>query len=233
MLKVFYLVAILFSTQVLAQLYTPSSDSITEAEAKALFAEFKVENEKMEERSECFERAHMWSLRAERLHGIKMEKVFLFFTYKFQMKHRVTSRMGRAFTWWFHVAPAVRVNGELVVMDATFNDEYMSVNDWARSLMKDPEDCLEMLDRNEYALDRNSTQGYANVSNAYSQCYYIASPRFFYQPVEMGFREASGGVMQVVEPLETPTEWRPFTFNWGLNSYKRSERKEARKILGF
>ncbi|MCE3013811.1 MAG: hypothetical protein LW878_12165 [Proteobacteria bacterium] len=232
-MKLIYLCLLALSTQAFAQLYSPSSSDISEAEAQNLFEVLKNENARMDEKSECHERAHMWALRAGNKHQIKMEKVYLFFTYKFQMRHRVTSRFGRPFTWWFHVAPAVRVNGELMVMDATFTDKPETVNNWARSLMKEPEDCVEMENREQYAEDRNISEGYRRTNLTKNQCYYIAAPRFFYQPLEMGFAELNGGVMHVNDPLPEPTEWRQNTFFWGLNSYKRSERRAVRQEIGF
>ena len=68
-----------------AQLYPLSSSDLTPEAAQSLFKDLKKENAKMDEYSECFERAHMWSLRAEKVHQVTMEKVYLYFTYKFQM----------------------------------------------------------------------------------------------------------------------------------------------------
>lgn len=217
-----------------AQLYPSSSQEITEEEAQELFRDLKNENAKMDKYSECFERAHMWALRAERVHQVNMEKVYLFFTYKFNMQHRVTSRWGTAFTWWFHVAPAVRVNGELWVMDATFTDKAMPLQQWAGSLMKTPETCEELNEPNEYVMDRNSTQGYRNVGNAKSQCYFTTAPKYFYQPIEIGFREGNKAMMEYNSPLMTPTEWRSNTLNWALKAYKGSRnQREARQALGI
>lgn len=216
-----------------AQLYPSTSQEITETEAQELFKALDVEDAKMGLTSECFQRAHMWALRAERLHNVTMEKVYLFFTYKFNMKHRVNSRWGRPITWWFHVAPAVRVNGELWVMDATFTDRAMPLQNWAQSLMREPEVCQPLNDPSEYVADRNSTQGYRNVSAAKNQCYFTTAPRFFFQPVEIGFREGRNG-MEFVTPLPTPADWNPQTWFWALNSYSgRSNQKAARRELGF
>lgn len=232
-MKVFCLILILLSTQAMAQLYSPSSSDISESEAESLFEVLKKENDRMDQKSECFERAHMWAPRAEKNHDIKMEKVYLFFTYKFQMRHRVTSRFGRPFAWWFHVAPAVRVNGELMVMDATFTDKPETVNNWARSLMKEPEDCVEMQSREQYAEDRNISEGYRRTDLTKNQCYFITAPRFFYQPNEMGFSEASGGVMQIGEVKPEAVDWLPYTFFWALDSYKRNQRRAVRQEIGF
>ncbi len=215
-----------------AQLYPSSSQDISEEEAQMLFSDLKNENAKMEEKSECFERAHMWALRAERVHQITMEKVYLFFTYKFQMKHVVTGGFfNRPFTWWFHVAPAVRVNGELWVMDATFTDKAMPLQEWTGSLMKNPEVCQELNEPQDYVIDRNSTNVYRNVENAKHQCYFTTAPKSVYMPLEIGFYEDKG--MKYRTPTEPSTDWRPATFNWALQSYKRKHQKAARQALGF
>jgi hypothetical protein len=232
-MKIIYLVLLGLSCNLYAQLYTPSASEMGQQEAQELFKKLQNENKRMDEKSECFQRAHMWALRAEREDKIIMEKVFLLFTYKFQMFHRVTSRLGRPFTWWFHVAPAVRVNGELVVMDPTFVDSPVSVNDWARSLMKEPEDCLELHDKDDYVKDRNITQGYKYPERAQSQCYYVSTSRFIYQPWELGFREINNGMMKLETPPEQPLSWAVNTLFWGLNSYRRYERSAVRQELGF
>jgi len=227
------LILLMLSSQVLAQLYTPTASELTESEAQALFKELDTEDAKMDKFSECFERAHMWALKAEKQHQVTMEKVYLYFTYKFQMRHRVTSRWGRAFTWWFHVAPAVRVNGELWVMDATFTDRAMPVTEWAASLMKDPEVCEELSDPQVYVDERNVSQGYRHVDRVQKQCYFVATPRYFYQPLETGFREINGGQMSYQAPAQVPADWNPATWFWALNSYESKFRKEARRALGF
>lgn len=227
------ILAFILSFSAQAQLFTPSAQDISPEEAQSLFRDLKNENAKMDEFSECFERAHLWSLRAEKVHGIAMEKVYLYFTYKFQMRHRVTTRWGRAFTWWFHVAPAVRVNGELWVMDATFTDRAMPLQEWAGSLMKEPEACVEITDPNEYAEERNASVGYRHVDRVRNQCYYTAAPRYFYQPLEIGYREARGGGMNYTAPTEVPSAWNPATWSWALPAYKSEHRRSARKELGF
>lgn len=227
------ILAFILSFGAQAQLFTPSAQDLSPEEAQSLFSDLKNEDAKMDEFSECFERAHLWSLRAEKVHGITMEKVYLYFTYKFQMRHRVTTRWGRAFTWWFHVAPAVRVNGELWVMDATFTDRAMPLQEWAGSLMKEPETCVEITDPLEYVEERNASQGYRHVDRVRNQCYYTAAPRFFFQPLEIGYREARGGVMNYTAPTVVPSEWNPATWNWALPAYKSEHRRAARKELGF
>ncbi|MBY0516309.1 MAG: hypothetical protein K2P81_05340 [Bacteriovoracaceae bacterium] len=227
------LAALMLSLSSWAQIYPSTSDNISEEKAQEMFKDIEAEDKKMGEHSECFQRAHMWALRAEKLHQVAMEKVYLFFTYKFNMRHRVTSRWGRPIVWWFHVAPAVRVNGELWVMDATFTDRAMPLQEWAGSLMQEPEACQPINDPQDYVNDRNSSNGYRNLSNVKNQCYYTTAPRFFYQPVEIGFMEDDER-MRYVTPMATPAHWNPSTWFWALSSYDgRKNQKSARQALGF
>jgi hypothetical protein len=222
MLRHLFFVAVFVSNLAHAQ-GLPFASEVTQEEADIIFQELKKENEKMETHSECFQRAHMWSLRLDRLKEIKTEKVFLFFTRKFEMQRKVTSRWGRPIIWWFHVAPAVRVNGELVVMDATFSQKAESVQDWAKSLMKNPEECVELVNVDDYVQDRNSSGN--------QQCYYTSTPQYTYAPVDLGLSEVKGKMTSSAP--KTIEDWLPHTLNWALESYSRSYRKEVRNTLKF
>lgn len=220
-----------FTTLSWGQMFSPSASELTEAEAQDLFKLLKVENEKMDENSECFERAHMWSRAADRVHNIETEKVFVFFTKKFQMKHQLT-RWGQPLIWWFHVAPAVRVNGELFVLDATFTNKAMPIQTWAKSLMFNPAECVELNDFQTYVDDRNITQGYRYPERAKEQCYYTSTPRFVYGPMEMGVKETKNG-MVYTPAKELPTTWNDTSLGWALKAYKTKYRKDARKELSL
>ena len=216
-----------------AQLYESTSQEVTAEEAQQLFTVLKQENSRMDKYSECFQRAHMWALRAERKHDIVMEKVFLFFTRKFSMRHRVTNwwPFSQPFTWWFHVAPAVRVDGELWVMDATFTESAMPLQEWAGSLMKTPELCVPLNNPQDYVVDRNTPLMTATDTDI-PQCYYTTAPRFLYQPLELGFVDDGG--MQYKEPAAPPTDWESFKLRWALEAYKGSSvRKTVRQELAI
>jgi hypothetical protein len=214
-----------------AQLYPRSASEVSEATAQELFRRLKIENGMMSPYSECFQRAHLWAHQAERDMGIITEKVFVYFTYKFEMRHRVTTRWGRAFAWWFHVAPAVRVNGELWVLDATFTDRAMPMQQWAMSLQKNPEECQVMQTREEYANDRNATNGYRNRHLARETCYLTNAPRFLYQPLNMGLYEENL-LMHVRPEMMNPTVWSNQTLRWSLDAYSnRDRRNQVRRIM--
>lgn len=224
MKKLLLCLALTVSAQSWAQIYTPTASEVTQEEANNLFKILKAEDDKMKEHSECFERAHMWSMRADRVHRIKTEKAFLFFTRKFDMAHNVTTWYGKAFRWWFHVAPAVRVNGELIVMDATFSDKAQTVQEWAQSLMKDPEVCQELINYNDFVTDRNTRGEF--------QCYYMSTPQYVYGPMDMGLVDQ--GLETVYTPGRVfPNKWQENHANWAVKAYQSKYRKDVKRDLRF
>lgn len=223
MKKILMTLALVMTTQAWGQMYTPSASEVSEKQAQDLFTIFKEEDMKMKERSECFDRAYMWSMRADRVHKIKTEKVFLFFTRKFEMAKRVTTWYGKPFKWWFHVAPAVRVNGELKVLDATFTEKPETVQGWADNLMKDPEPCIELTNFEDFVVDRNKT--------AQFQCYYMSAPQYVYGPLEMGLRDE--GSVTYTPGKQLIGRWTEAAADWSVKAYGARYRKEVRKALRF
>lgn len=219
-----------------AQLYTPNPSNITPEKAQELFTLFQGDyKQNMSTKSECFQRAHLWSHQAERESRVEMSKVYVFFTYKFSMRHRVTSRWGTPFTWWFHVAPAVRVNGELWVLDATFTDRAMPLQDWAKSLQAEEgqEECAELHDLKDYVDDRNISNGYQNLAAVRETCYYTHAPKFVFQPANVGLVEDRKGNMGQIDPY-TPERWDRRFLSWALSAYSNSARRsEVKRAMGL
>ncbi len=211
-----------------------AASDVTEEEAQELFRRLQLDHRYMGQFSECFQRAHLWSHLLERQSNIVTNKAFLFFTYKFQMRHRVVGRTGRPFTWWFHVAPTVRVNGELWALDATFTDRAMPVQEWATSLMRNPEECVEtpINQLRNYVDDRNVTEGYRHVSRAREQCYLVNTSRFVYQPLNLGLFERDR-LMRLQAPHNL-TGWTNNYLTWALNAYTNRQHREAtRRAMGL
>ena len=209
--------------------------NLTPEEAQDLFRQFKAENEKMKDQSECFDRANVWSYLAERA-GINTEKTFVFFTYKFQMEHTVRGRRvlfwgGNAFTWWFHVAPTVNVNGELWALDATFADRAMPAQEWMMSLQKNPEECVEMTSRALYVTDRNRRGDAVQET-----CYHTNVSKFIYNPFAIGLGERNGMMQEDLRYVENPaptTSNRTY-LNWSTNAYKSSsDRRRVKRLMGL
>lgn len=223
MKKILLSMVLLMTSQSWAQMYTPTASEVTPRQLQELFATFKEEDMKMKERSECFDRAYMWSMRADRVHKIKTEKVFLFFTRKFRMAKLVTTWYGKPFAWWFHVAPAVRVNGELMVLDATFSEKPETVQEWAGSLMRKPEPCQELTKLEDYVVARNGESEF--------QCFYTSTPQYVYGPLEMGLQDL--GDMSFTPGKVIMNRWTEAAANWSVKAYARKYRKAVKKALRF
>lgn len=104
--------------------------------ASAAQALFNAERE-LKHKSQCYERAHVWSREFEINRSVKSMKVFMFFTERF--RHRFTRKAWgglwtRPYKWWFHVAPYVYVDGQEgiqeFVLDREFLPQAVTMNDW-------------------------------------------------------------------------------------------------------
>lgn len=229
------LVLCFVSATAFAQLSTLNASHLTPEEAQELFQRFKADNEKMSQHSECFDRANLWSHLAERA-GVTTDKAFVFFTYKFEMEHVVRGRRvllwgGNAFSWWFHVAPTVMVNGELWALDATFSDRAMPVQEWMMSLQKNPEECVEMVDRTSFVTDRNR-----RGDQIQETCYYTNVSKYIYNPFAIGLNEVRGVMQEDLRYVEdpAPTTWNRTYLKWSLGAYKdKKHRKAVKQIMGL
>lgn len=69
-------------------------------------------NRNYKSKSQCYERAHIWSYQLYQNNNLNTAKVFIFFTNKY--KREINGQ------WWFHVAPAINLNYKLHVLDPEF-----------------------------------------------------------------------------------------------------------------
>lgn len=83
---------------------------------------FKQMHRNKRNSSECYERAHVWSFQMLKNHNINSQKVFIYFTRKYNREI-----FGQ---WWFHVAPAVNLNNELYLLDPEFISKAVPFEAW-------------------------------------------------------------------------------------------------------
>lgn len=144
--------------------------------------------------SECYQRAHLWSLEMRQMANIKSQKVFLFFTDKY--------RRNTGFDWWFHVAPFVLVNGKEMVMDPYFFKEPIDMQNWTNYFMPSHPKCATVATYQEYEKRSNS-----------EDCILRKLPQFYYQPLDIENRDAGGLPItdwidyQVIASYETLLPW--------------------------
>lgn len=131
-------------------------------------------NDGDKKRSECFKRAHMWAYDMWSKMDIQSEKLFIFFTQRFQMIDE--------YDWWFHVAPLVNIAGEDYVMDGTFFQKPTPIQEWKSFFMMSKERNCPIVEK---------YQDYEK--NQWSKlCYLMKVPMYMFRPVDIQSRDVKG-----------------------------------------
>lgn len=86
---------------------------------------FKTLNDagRRQRKSQCFNRAYVWSKHMYKRHGVKSLKVLIYYS-------RMYRKNIRGSKWWFHIAPVVKAGGELYAMDREFRRKPETIKDW-------------------------------------------------------------------------------------------------------
>jgi len=133
-------------------------------------------NPYIKRKSECSDRAHVWSFDEFQKTGTKSQKAFLMLTNAYIVRNR--------YKWWFHVAPLyTTTSGQKIVMDYQFLDRPVTFTEWKNHLVFSKRDCVadfRFLDYNEAA---DQTQ----------DCYTKHEPMYYYIPGDIGNFESGRG----------------------------------------
>ena len=125
-------------------------------------------------RSQCFKRAHMWSYDMWSKLGVKSQKIFVFYTKRFQILDE--------YDWWFHVAPLVTVAGEDYVMDGTFMSKPVTVKEWKEYFLKtDKITCPEISRYQQF-----------ESSHWTRLCFLMKVPMYHFRPLDIENRDKRG-----------------------------------------
>lgn len=127
---------------------------------------FKTQQNRTRRRSQCYNRAHVWSYEMSK-RNVNSGKIWLFFTSRYIKEYK--------YKWWFHVAPYVKVAGEAedIVMDRKFTRNPAPLSVWKNVFMKNKADCTTV----EYYSDYRN-----NHFNGRKFCYIIKSSMYYWQP---------------------------------------------------
>lgn len=125
--------------------------------------------------SQCFNRAMIWSYEWWRLHSLRSNKLFIFFTRTYIRRYN--------FEWWFHIAPLVHVmdNGKVVerMMDIKYSRGPLDIRQWTDLFMKNNSPCNIITKFSDYA------------DNPYTgDCYIQRNNMYMYQPADLQMEEA-------------------------------------------
>ena len=114
-------------------------------------------------RSECTDRAHIWSFDEYKRSGISTMKAFIFFTASYINKNN--------FKWWFHVAPMIKVqeNGKIVdrILDYQFMDRPVTVKEWTDMQVHSKRDCKVTTKFSEYDVNPQTEDCYMIYESMY------------------------------------------------------------------
>jgi hypothetical protein len=125
-------------------------------------------------RSQCFKRAHMWAFDMWSKMGITSQKIFMFYTDRYQIVDE--------FDWWFHVAPLVSANGVDYVLDGTFMDKPVTVKEWTDYFMRTSKINCPAITKYQQFEDNQWTK----------LCYTMKAPMYYFRPLDLEMRDKKG-----------------------------------------
>jgi len=127
------------------------------------FQLFLTQNKKTRGRSQCYNRAHVWTY--ELSDRINAGKVFLFFTRRYIREFR--------YRWWFHVSPYTKVLGESeeIILDREFLKAPLRITDWKNIFMANQAHCPSVDLYTDYRQNQFS-----------HYCYFIKASMYYWQP---------------------------------------------------
>tara|TARA_Y100000768_G_scaffold389019_2_gene390431 strand:- start:170 stop:1045 length:876 start_codon:yes stop_codon:yes gene_type:complete len=138
---------------------------------------FRAQKTGMRKRSQCYNRAHVWSyeMRNYSYNGRRVQpgKVWLFFTKKYIRAYR--------YKWWFHVSPYVNSNGVKKVMDRRYMQQPADLRYWTNYFIQSQQECRRAKVYTDY--ERNPQLGH---------CFVIFTSVHYWQPWQIEKNEENG-----------------------------------------
>ena len=171
------------------------SDFDSEYQVNSLFQSL---NGNMKRKSQCYNRAHVWSYELYRTryagNRVQTGKMWLFFTRKYIREYR--------YKWWFHIAPYLTVNGQPRVIDRTYTNGPIAERAWTNIFMQNDASCLSVDRYTDY--ENNQYAAY---------CYTIKTSVFYWQPWQIEGLEKNGQVRNQWQSYEVKKAYKN-AFGW-------------------
>ncbi len=124
--------------------------------------------------SQCYNRAHIWTWEEFNRSSLKSKKYFLFFTSRYIRAYR--------YHWWFHVTPAVSVNGlGDRILDRRYTTDIKMIKDWTDKFIYSKRSCPIVFKYNDYRYNQQL-----------EHCYLIPVSMYFWQPRDIERRDRLG-----------------------------------------
>lgn len=120
------------------------------------------------DKSECYNRAHMWTYEALVNQRVNLGKLWIFFTRKYIREYR--------YKWWFHVSPYTEVGAERAtyMLDRGFTMIPYTVENWKNIYMKNQARCPVVTNYKDY--ENRQEEAY---------CYFMYSSQYYWQPWQL------------------------------------------------
>jgi len=138
---------------------------------------FASMNRKFRRRSECFNRAYVWSwemsfnkIKGQRVH---LGKAWLFFTRRYIRTYK--------YKWWFHIAPYINFNNEVRMLDRSFLKNPSTLQEWTDEFIYTKEECKIVNKYSDYAQHQEERD-----------CYLLKSSVHYWQPLDIEKAETEG-----------------------------------------
>jgi hypothetical protein len=163
------------------------------AEANSIF---RGMNRSYRNKSECTDRAHVWTYEEWKKHGLISKKVFLFFTNTYIRRYN--------YHWWFHVSPYTLVNstGGITeyVMDRRYSAYPLTMKNWTDIFIRSKRHCPVTTYRhyraNKYGVEH---------------CFAVKSSMYNRLPLHVRQQEDNGRVQTAFSTSEVNFSYRAFT----------------------
>jgi hypothetical protein len=181
-------------THDLARLYPGYAPTVFKGTADifSLFKQMPTDFEAgKKSKSQCFQRAEIWTYDFTLNHQVSAMKVFIFYTHSYR---DFKEAKGDDFDWWFHVAPYVLYEGanstiKEAVLDPTFADKPMNMQAWSKLFVNSGKSCKEFVRFSEFA---DEVKDFTSKPST-EDCYLVRVPASDYDPIAVEARD-SGSV---------------------------------------
>ncbi|MFP5386182.1 MAG: protein-glutamine glutaminase family protein [Bacteriovoracia bacterium] len=157
---------------------------------------FNGMNRSYKKKTECSDRAHVWSYEEWKKHGLISNKVFLFFTNTYIRKYR--------FYWWFHVSPytLIRENGKVVenVLDRRYTGYPYHMKNWTDVFIRSKKSC-PVKTYAHYRANKNGPE----------HCFLVKTSMYYRLPYHVRMMEDNGVIKTRFSTSEVNFSYRAFT----------------------
>lgn len=138
---------------------------------------FKRMNPHYKDKSQCYNRAHVWAWEMYKHSRLQSQKVFIFFPVKYIRQFK--------FEWWFHVTPMVSVMEKGKVTERTMDYRYakgpLLMKNWTDIFMRNNAECPVITRYSQFEQDRNNPNG--------PWCMLFKASMYYYQPLDLAALE--------------------------------------------